>query len=672
MADNRTRLQKLTDVLIGVNSEGNQYRPNSNVVTYNMAPSSDILYKTTDKAERDKKLLELKQERYLSYLWKKTGYYTAMEQIAGATQVKIMYRDADLMAQWPEIKAALHIVAEEATTPNKDGKILNIYSDSPRIKAVLEDLFVNRLDINLWARTIFFDTCKYGNDFMLLNIGPEGKGILGWRNLPTHEIQRVENGLQNAYGGGVSLSASLGNLRPDEVKFIWEGHNEQQPFYSWQIAHFRLIEDSLYLPYGVSYLNGVRRHWRMLSMMEDSMLLYRLERSVDRRVYKVNVGAIDDKDVPAFLEEFASKVKRAPIIDPETGQMDLRKNYLDVSSDYFIPVRNGQDPSSITPLGSLQNPTSMEDIQIMQNKILSGLRVPKAFLNFQEAQGKAQNLSLLDIRFNKMINGYQQSVLMELNKVAIIHLYLMGFVDDLTNFTLSFNNPSNQLKLMELDVVQKKLNAASAALTDNGSGLHLMSWRQVQKEIMGRTEAEISEMLDDMRFESALANELQKTSEIIKKTGAFSKVDNIYGEPNATYSDENGGEGGAEGLGGGMPGGFGGEMEDIGEGGDFGGGSPEVETGATGSQPLENAEPLLEVVDKPKEKDFKQRLNEYIAKNSNEVINSRIEILDKSLRINEEIESMLTELDHIGEETKKENVEPKKETKTKARTKRKK
>ena len=160
-------------------------------------------------------------------------------------------------------------------------------------------------------------------------------------------------------------------------------------------------------------------------MMEDAMLLYRLERSIERRIFKVNVGLIDDADVPAYVQEFMNTVKRAPIIDPQTGQLDLRKNFLDVSADYVIPVRNQQDPSSIDTLQSAQNPTSMDDINYMETKILAALRIPKTFLNFQEAQGKGQNLSLLDIRFNRTVNRVQQAILMELNKIAIIHLYLL-------------------------------------------------------------------------------------------------------------------------------------------------------------------------------------------------------------------------------------------------------
>ena len=149
---------------------------------------------------------------------------------------------------------------------------------------------------------------------------------------------------------------------------------------------------------------------------------------------------------------------------------------MDVSADYVIPVRNGQDPTSIESLApSAQNATSMDDINYMQNKIFAALRIPKSFLNFSEAQGKAQNLSLVDIRFNRMINSIQQAILMELTKIAIIHLYLLGFTDDLTNFSLTLNNPSNQIEDLELDNITKKINAATAALAEQGGGIPGMS-----------------------------------------------------------------------------------------------------------------------------------------------------------------------------------------------------
>lgn len=664
MADRRTRWQKLTDVLIntGNGSPANATR----TATYSLTPlttqsQNEILYSTNSKEDRDRVLAQMKQQKLMSYMWAKTGYDTAMEQAVGANQVRVMYRDADLMAAWPEIGAALDILAEEATTTNAKGKILNIYSKSERIKSILEDLFYNRLDIPIWLQTIVHETAKYGNEFMFLNLDLN-EGVKGWRELPVHQMRRLENGMDNVYGSGM-FNSTFTQLQPDEVKFVWEGHNEDKPFKNWMIAHFRLITDSIFLPYGCSWLNKARRHWRMLSMMEDAMLLYRLERSIERRVFKVNVGAIDDQDVPAFIQEFMNTVKRAPIIDPQTGQIDLRKNFLDVSADYVIPVRNGQDPTSIDTLSSAQNATAMDDMEYMEKKILAALRVPKTFLNFTESQGKAQNLSLTDIRFNRTVNTIQKAIIMELNKIAIIHLYLLGFEDELTNFTLTLNNPSNQIEMMELENLNKRLAAAQTALAEQGGGIPIMSWHQVQREIMGRTDPEIADTLNEIRLEAALAIEIQRTAEIIKQTHLFDKVDRIFGEPGAKYSaNPPGQDGGMGGLGGGggapapmMGDDFGGDLDGLGEpgedaegdiGGDEGGadlggmdsGGPSPLNESTGLKPtITLSESIRNAVSKG------QFYNAYVKNMLKEEddIPEPIPILDKNLRVNEEIEGIL-------------------------------
>lgn len=666
MADNRTVFQRLTDVVIGAGTspslQGNTFAS----TTYTLEPKNKVIASFSSKEERDKNLLQLRQQKLQSYLWKKIGYETSMEQISGANQVRVMYRDADLMDQWPEINAALHILAEESTTINKKGKMLNVYSKSDRIQSILEDLFINRLDINIMLPMIIRSTCKYGNEFMFLNIDMEN-GIRGWRELPVHEMRRLENGMQNAYGGMSNAGYNVYNLQPDEVKFVWEGHNEQMPFKNWQIAHFRLLKDSLYLPYGVSWLNGARRHWRMLSMMEDGMLIYRLERSIERRMFKVNVASIDDADVPAFLQEFANNIKRAPIVDPQTGQIDLRKNFLDVSADYFIPVRDGQDPTNIEPLQSVNNQTSMDDINYMENKILAALRIPKSFLNFQEAQGKGQNLSLMDIRFNRTVNAVQQAILMELNKIAIIHLCTLGFDrSEWSNFTLSMNNPSNQIEMMELDNLTKRLGAAAAAVAEQGGGLPIMSWKQMQREIMGKTDKEIADMLNDIRLEMALAAELQQTSQIIKRTHLFDKTDRIYGEPGAEYQAQpQGGEGGPMGGGGAMGGGapmmggddFGNDLGDLGEPGADDMGSIGGEEGSTDLSSMGG-----EANESPRQlsrgniilESLRRNFNNYIdTLEDKENILERAPIADKAFMLNEDINTMIQNIEKITEESKK-------------------
>lgn len=667
MAQKATVFQRLNDLLIGTSRTAPTV-PSRSISSYHInAPSDQILFSTASKEERDQKLLQLKQQKLLSYQWSKSGYDTAMEQMVGSTQVQIMYRDADLMDCWPEIGAALDIVAEETTVVNQKGKIINVYSKSERIKSILEDLFNNRLDIHVLGPMIARALCKYGNEFMLLNLDAQ-EGVLGWRELPVYNMTRLENGFQTIMGGnGISTVSSMYGLKTDDVAFVWQGHNDGTPYKNFQVAHFRLITDSLFLPYGVSWLNKARRHWRMLSMMEDAMLIYRLDKSVERRVFKVNVGAADDKDVQAILQEFANNFKRGPIVDPKTGQVDLRKNFLDATGDYFIPVRSGVDPSDISTLPAAQNPTSMDDIKYMENKVLAALKIPKSYLNFDDGQGKNQNMSFVDIRACRTINRIQQAILLELNKIAIIHLKLLGLDDDLTNFTLSMNNPSNQIEMMELDNLTKRIAAASNALQDQGGGLRLMSWYQVQKEIMGKSDAEIAEILNQLRLESAAANEITKTSEIIKRTGLFNPADRIYGEPNAQYSDgqQEGENNGALGGNGGAPM-FGSSAGDFDLGGDSGLGNlgePGSEEsgeigGAEGSEPMENMGgenmPMENIHQANgrnvlKEEGVDNYIN-YIAGLSSE--KNKRDILSKALLINEEINNAVKSIDEAVENKK--------------------
>lgn len=660
---NSTIFQRLTNLI----TTSGTLSPSNKTVNYTLPSTSgnEVLYTFNNKADYEKKMTLLKQQKLLSYQWLKSGYDTSIQQAAGSNTIKQAYIEHDRMDLWPEIGAALDIYAEEACVQNpKTCQVINVHSKSDRIKSVLDDLFVNRLDVNVMLEMITRSLCKYGNEFMLLNIDSEN-GVMGWRELPVREMTRVEGGMLTAYGGAYAapMQADLGNMKPNEVRFVWDGHNEQNPYRNWQVAHFRLIKDSFYLPYGSSILNKARRHWKILSMMEDAMLLYRLERSIERRIFKVNVGLIDDADVPAFLQEFMNNVKRAPIIDPMTGMMDLRKNFLDVSADYVIPVRSGQDPTSIETLAGAQNQTSMDDIEYIEKKVFAGLRIPKEFLNFQDSQGKSQNLSILDIRFARNVMSIQKALLMELNKIAIIHLYLLGFEDEITNFSLTMTNPSNQLEQLVLDNQQKRINNATQALAEQGCGIPLMSWHKVQKEIMGLTDAEISDMLNEIRLEAAIAVELQLTSQIIKKTNVFRKVDNLYGEPGAKYDysqlqGDDGGLGG--GMGGGAPmmgGGFGDDLGDLGAPGAEEGGPVSGEEGEAdlGGEDMGN---LMEgVIAKralmTENKKLMGYIDEYkklIERKEEDKIAKNVEITDKAFILNENINSILSEIENTKEE----------------------
>ena len=635
--------------------------------TLDSSYANQVLYSTKDKEDYERKLLQYKQQKYLSYQWVKAGYDNQIETLAGLNAIRLMYRDADLMDGMPEIGSALDIIAEEACNLTSEGKMVKVRSKSKRIKAILEDLFDNRLNIHVMLPMVCRSMIKYGNEFMLLNISQK-YGVMGWRELPVYEIDRLENAYTNAYVTGM-VPLEPGEIKPEKTKFIWVGHNESTPYQDWMVSHFRLLKDSFYLPYGTSLMHKARRAWRMWSMMEDAMLIYRLDKSVERRVFKIYVGSIDDKDVPAFVQDVANNFKRTPIIDPLTGQIDLRKNFLDVSSDYFIPVRDPSAPTPIENLPSAQNPTSMDDINYMQNKVCSALRVPKTFLNFQEAQGKGQNLSLMDIRFARMVNTIQQFLLMELNHIAMVHLHFLGLDEEITNFTLSMNNPSAQIEALELEDLTKRINTATAALTDPGTGIPILSHHYVLKHIIKLTDSEIKDILNEIRLEKAMAAELQQTANIIKKTGMFDDVDRIYGDYDAMHNQAaqqpqgEMGEGGpgAMGGGGGAGGGFdggvlasdslGGAAEMGGEVSDAGGNEASVDMSqapgldnGTNESARSNKSLLME-----KAKSFTQRYFELLseAEKDDEDEAEPVDYEGKTEFLNEQIDSVFAEIDKI-------------------------
>ena len=1003
---------------------------------------NDVVYKTEDPAEYQAKRLELQQNKYLQNRWIRSNQNLSMSAFAGLSNVKLMYRDADLMDSYPEIGAALDLTSEECvvTSGSRNGMVVNVSSKSDRIKSILEDLFVNRLNLQVTAQMVMRAMLKYGNQFMLLDID-KNLGVKGWRQLPVGEVERMENGIINPYGGQNSIAMATGSVDNVDMstKFVWtnEMGGDMVPFRNWQIAHFRLLHNSMFLPYGclvgdtrvetefgykeikdieigdkvwtfnvdtqkreladvtmhmnkgvkdvfeirtfhnqiegtsdhkllcyennslvykeiqdinigdllvidnsnnkqekkydlvnrlengfktekvrykeyvgkkttyditVSnknsnfFANGIvthncsmllaaRRHFRMLALMEDMMLIYRLERSMERRVYKIFVGALDDKDIPGYVEQIADQFKRTPIVDPLTGQLDLRKNILPVwkktpiplldgrtitieelakefdegktnyvysiqdkthkivpgkvvwcgknytadqlykitldddsymvmageheiimrdgskkradevvagesvmpfyrknenisytkeacheqvynpnsgkyeythkliadsikkkakdyiesqkenhkikcveviggddvycmtvvgdngeedrhnfalrtfnsdeswnesgcfvsncaSDDIFIPTRDMNMANPIETLAGAKNLDAIDDIKYIQKKVCAALRIPQSFLNFEEAQGEGKGLALMDVRFARTINRYQQAFLMELTKVATIHLYLLGFDDDLTNFTLTMNNPSTQAEQLELENLSKKISTVRDAVSDPGNGIPAMSLQRALKEIMKWSDKDIKENFEEIRLEKALAAEYEKTAQIIKRTGIFDTVDRIYGEPGAEYQEEQGGgpEGGPDGgpIGGG--GGFGGGLDDFGApGGDEGlevggeeGTEPVQDMGAEpaggGEAPAPEEMPESKKIKKPlitegkkskiiniQNKRTNQIFNRLVenmeSKEHEDEIPTRVDVYDKSLMISEEFHAMFNKLDEFKNKT---------------------
>ena len=481
------------------------------------------LLRTKSREEYEREKLQAQQTFYLTNQWAKVENNLYSQAIYYEPSRLSAQYDYESMEYTPEISAALDIYAEESTTTNEDGFILQIYSESKRIKGVLADLFNNALDINtnlpMWTR----NTCKYGDNFVYLKLDPE-KGVVGVQQLPTIEIERHEIGVSQKITVDITQEADK-NVK--SLHFTWK--NKNMEFQSWEIAHFRLLGDDRKLPYGTSMLEKARRIWKQLLLSEDAMLIYRTSRAPERRMFKVFVGNMNDDDVEAYVQRVANKFKREQIVDNKTGNVDMRFNQMAVDQDYFIPVRDPAAPDPITTLPGATNLSEIADIEYIQKKLLTALRVPKAFLGFEEVVGDGKNLALQDIRFARTINRIQKSMLAELNKVAIVHLFLLGFEDELSNFTIGLTNPSTQADLLKIDVWKEKVLLYKDLVSDPGNGIQATSSTWAKKHIFGWSDEEVRLDLQQQRVERAVGEELKATATVITKTGLFDNIDKLYG-----------------------------------------------------------------------------------------------------------------------------------------------
>jgi hypothetical protein len=499
------------------------------------------LLRTQDRATYEREKLQAQQTYYIANQWAKIENNLYSQAIYYEPSRLSATYDYESMEYTPEISAALDIYAEESTTVNEDGFMLQIYSESKRIKAVLADLFNNTLDINtnlpMWTR----NTCKYGDNFVYLKLDPE-KGIVGCQQLPNIEIERHEVGMMD------KTPIVPGKTEAKrQLEFEWK--TKQMTFQTWEIAHFRLLGDDRKLPYGTSMLEKARRTWKQLLLSEDAMMIYRTSRAPERRVFKVFVGNMSDDDVEAYVNRVADKFKRQQVIDSKSGNVDMRFNQMAVDQDYFIPVRDPSTPSPIETLPGATNLSEIADIEYIQKKLLTALRVPKAFLGFEEVVGDGKNLSLQDIRFARTINRIQKSMIQELNKVAIIHLFLLGFEDEIDNFTIGLTNPSTQADLLKIDVWKEKVLLYKDLVMDPGNGISATSATWAKKHIFNFSDDEIRTDLLQQRLERAIGEELKQTPTVISKTGLFDNIDKLYSQASGgTVSDS--GEAAPESFGG--------------------------------------------------------------------------------------------------------------------------
>ena len=400
------------------------------------------------------------------------------------------YVDFDQMEFEPIIASSLDIYADEMTYHNELNKMLKIDCPNQEIKSTLESLYYNVLNVEFnlygWCRTM----CKYGDYFLYVDIDDK-IGVKSFIPLPPSEVERMEG---------------EDPTNPNYVQYQW--NSAGLTFENWQVAHFRILGNDKYAPYGTSILEPARRIWRQLHLLEDAMMSYRITRAPERRAFYVDVGNIAPQDVEQYMQRIVTTMKKNQIVDSSTGRVDLRYNPLSIDEDYFIPVRGGENTRiESLPGGTMAN--DIEDVKYLKDKLFAALKIPQSYLSRGEgADEDKATLAQKDIRFARTIQRLQRSVIAELEKVGIIHLYTLGFRgDDLTKFSLKLNNPSQIAALQELEHMRAKFEIAGAAT----EGYFSKAW--IYRNIFRLTEDEIIRIQREMFHDSKLSAAIEAAGE---------------------------------------------------------------------------------------------------------------------------------------------------------------
>jgi hypothetical protein len=442
-----------------------------------------------------------------------TNYGTGqVESSMAYQQVRIdLFRDYDSMDMDPILHAALNTYADETTARNEMGNVLKIHHEDDNIKQILENLFYDILNVefNLWPWTR--NLVKYGDFYLQLEMA-ENIGIVNVLPMSTYEMSRIEGFDQE---------------NPQRVKFVYApyqnpynavGQTAKKEYENYEIAHFRLNNDSNFLPYGKSMLEGGRRVWKQLMLMEDAMLIHRVMRAPEKRIFKVDVGNIPPNEVDNYMQKIINGSKKVPFIDERTGEYNLKYNMQNLIEDYYMPVRGSDNGTSIDTLKGLEY-NMTDDLNYLKGKLMAALQIPKAYLGYEEDTNGKATLAAMDVRFAKTIERIQRVIISELTKIAIVHLYSQGIDDDrLTNFTLELTIPS---KIYEQEKIE--LYTSKVALITQMQQTKMFSKEWMYQAIMGLAKDEQDDLtlqvLDDTKQQFRLTSIETQGVDPAKETG---------------------------------------------------------------------------------------------------------------------------------------------------------
>ena len=444
---------------------------------------------------------------------KVTNYGTGVTESSMAyQQVRIdLFRDYDSMDTDPILSSALDVYADETTARNEMGNVLKIHHEDDNIKQILENLFYDILNVEhtlwMWTRNLV----KYGDFYLQLEIADK-LGIINVNPLSTYEMTRLEQ---------------FDPQNPQRVKFVYApyqnpynavGQSAKKEYENYEIAHFRLNGDANFLPYGKSVIEGGRRVWKQLMLMEDAMLIHRVMRAPEKRIFKIDVGNIPPNEVDNYMQKIINSSKKVPFVDERTGEYNLKYNIQNLIEDYYMPVRGSDNGTSIDTLKGLEY-NMIEDLNYLKGKMMAALKIPKAYLGYEEDTSGKATLASQDVRFAKTIERVQRVLISELTKIAIIHLYAQGITDDrLMDFSLELTIPS---KIYEQEKVE--LYTSKVALIQQMQMTKMFSKEWMYEAIMGLAKDEQDQLtlqvLDDTKQTFRLTSIETQGVDPAKETG---------------------------------------------------------------------------------------------------------------------------------------------------------
>jgi len=439
-----------------------------------------------------------------------------------------LYTDYEIMDEDSIISSALDIYADESTLKNEYGNIIEIKTDNEKVQKVLNNLFYDVLNIEFNAWPWLRNMCKYGDFYLKLDI-TEKVGITNAVPLSSYEMFREE--------GVDPENPEVVNFTHDPTMGGAQGYgktaNNQMKYENYEVAHFRLLNDMNFLPYGKSIIEPARKTWKQLTLMEDAMLIHRIMRAPEKRVYKIDIGNIPPNEVEAYMQRVIQNMKKTPYIDEKTGQYNLKFNMSNMLEDVYLPVRGGQSGTEIDTLSGMSF-DGIDDVNYLKERMFAALKVPKAFLGYEEGVDGKATLAAQDVRFSRTIERLQRIFISELTKVAMVHLYSQGFEnEEMVEFELSMTNPSNIAEQEKLELWSTKIS-----LADSIKSNQMMSEEWIYKNVYNMTNEQIDRekvsLIEDLK-QTLRRNQIEQEGNDPMETGE------VLGTPHtlATLDPEN-------------------------------------------------------------------------------------------------------------------------------------